>query len=394
MCRTSRISLRTRQPDLDGIPRRMDVDVLELDCCICGGCMFLVSSDWTDCRLVVASQQLDRRIGAAMVQQRTAGPLIDPARGLPRKQPLRDAEPSLGDRVLLYRHVETLERVLQREKTMEVRHIACSPGSTWLAAGGEIHGWGVLGDSFVPECLEEFRDDAGEHRAVVDALPYKRTHLWPITDSARLAQPVPFRRLRGPTTWVGFCPVASRVQDRAYRGGLANVGQSCFINAALQGLYSSSVWRQTLKLEGNDVASELWQVWREMTAVAVTKPEPILRRWYHGVQEDSFEFLCGVADAAGLTDSTQGVEQFYLRCAGCRQAFRHGACTAMSEMQMELPSGVEDLQGVVENYFSPSLAPENVKYRDRRWQCPHCESTALPSREHMLNGRQVFYWLC
>ena len=174
------------------------------------------------------------------------GPLIDPARGLPRKQPLRGAEPALGDRVLLYRDVATLQRVLQKDKTMEVRHIACSPGSTWLAAGGEIFGWGVVGESFVPRCLEEFRDYEGEHRVVAEALPYQQTHLWPITDAERLAQPVPFRRLRGPTTWVGFCPVDNKVQDAPRRSGLTNVGQSCFINAALQGLYSSRLWRHML----------------------------------------------------------------------------------------------------------------------------------------------------
>ena len=87
-----------------------------------------------------------------------------------------------GDRVLLYRDVEIRERVLQREKTMEVHHIACSPGSTWLATGGDIHGWDVLGDSFVLGCLEEFQNYASEHREVVDALLYKQTHLRPITD--------------------------------------------------------------------------------------------------------------------------------------------------------------------------------------------------------------------
>ena len=309
------------------------------------------------------------------------GPLIDPARGLPRKQPLRGAEPALGDRILLYRDVATLQRVLQKDKTMEVRHIACSPGSTWLAAGGEIFGWGVVGESFVPRCLEEFRDYEGEHRVVAEALPYQQTHLWPITDAERLAQPVPFRRLRGPTTWVGFCPVDNKVQDAPRRSGLTNVGQSCFINAALQGLYSSRLWRHMLTEVGNEVARDLWHVWRGMMAAAVTRPEPILERWYHGVQEDSFQFLRGVAEDAGLTALTHGLEQFYLRCADCKAAFPHGPATAMSEMQMHLPTDAQDLQGVVDNYFSSMPAPENVKYCDREWQCPHCKSMALPARE-------------
>ena len=100
-------------------------------------------------------------------------------------------------------------------------------------------------------------------------------------------------RLRGPTTWVGFCPVDNKVQDAPRRSGLTNVGQSCFINAALQGLYSSRLWRHMLTEVGNEVARDLWHVWRGMMAAAVTRPEPILERWYHGVQEDSFQFLRG-----------------------------------------------------------------------------------------------------
>ena len=314
-------------------------------------------------------------------EQEQGQPLIDAAKALPRKHPIGDTDPSPGERILLFQKREILQQVLRKEKTMEVRHLACTPGGAWLGVDGWVHAWGRFGQSFVAGSLEEFRDYQGEHGVAVDALPYRQTHLWPLIELRRLPEPVQFKRIPGPTTWVGFCPPDDAVECGAQRGGLVNAGNSCFINAALQALYTVTPWRRMLRRLDGEVAVDLLALLHRLQCSSIVNPETILQKWYHGEQEDSLEFLHAVSEQAGLTAQTAGVEQFQLRCQDCGGTFAQGSATAMSEMQMELPGGVSDMQGVVDNYFRSTLAPEDVKYCDRAWQCPSCESCRLPLRQ-------------
>ena len=299
---------------------------------------------------------------------------------LPKKHPPRHGAPSVGDRILLFQDVETLQQVLRREKTMEVRHLPCAPGGAWLGVQGQIHAWGNFGASFAVNNVEELRDYEGEHRVAVERLPYKQTHLWPLTEMQPLTRPVAFRRVPGPTTWVGFSPVEEAPED-VQHGGLVNVGNSCFINAALQALYSVTTWRRMLRQSQNAVAADLLLLWHRLRASAAVKPETVLERWYHGAQEDSAEFFRVVSEQAGLIAGTAGLEQYELRCRDCGEACLQGAATFMSDLQMQLPTGVRDLQGVVDRYFRAAVAPDGLEYQGSAWQCPACQSNRLPWRK-------------
>ena len=165
------------------------------------------------------------------------------------------------------------------------------------------------------------------------------------------------------------------------RGGLVNVGSSCFMNAALQATFSVAPWQKLLQQPANPAATELAATWQLLERGQTLKPVTLLEQWYHNVQEDSAEFFRRLTDSAGLTTSTAGSEQLVLRCQDCDHEVPQGQATAFADMQVEFVSGSRTLQDLADNDLRPVPAPEDLQLNGSRWRCPCCQTIRLPKRQ-------------
>ena len=166
-------------------------------------------------------------------------------------------EPQVNDRGLVLQK-QWLDLILQRKKTLDLRDKSAQLGTIWLTHQSDIYA-----SARVTRCEElsvaEFRRLRDQHCVQSPDPPYKRTYgLW-LEDVRPLPDPKPFVKLPGQVNWARLRFQSKDVagKDAGSRecassrsnlpGGLCNVGNTCFVNAALQCLFNAPALLQVLE---------------------------------------------------------------------------------------------------------------------------------------------------
>ena len=105
-------------------------------------------------------------------------------------------EPSEGDRILVFKE-EWLQKVLSKQKTLEIRNKALQAGSWWLASKGQIHAQAVFGTPMQIDAAK-FKELKSQHLVDSDALPYKKKN-WaiPLLNVKHLKPAIPYDHPKG-----------------------------------------------------------------------------------------------------------------------------------------------------------------------------------------------------
>ena len=113
--------------------------------------------------------------------------------------------PRVGERILILRK-EWLERILEGEKTIEIRGTRLREGDVWLGNKGVVSGKARLGPAVLIDTEQEWSALRLQHLVENTALPYKTTWGLPLQSVARLPEGVPFLHRRGAIGIVKFRP--------------------------------------------------------------------------------------------------------------------------------------------------------------------------------------------
>ena len=102
-------------------------------------------------------------------------------------------EPKVGDRIMVVR-LPWLDKILDGDKTMELRSRRYRAGYAWLGMGGHIYGRVKIAEA-VELTAEEFRARVAEHCWPAEKeLPYKKIWGLMLVEVQRLAEPIPYWR--------------------------------------------------------------------------------------------------------------------------------------------------------------------------------------------------------
>ena len=109
-------------------------------------------------------------------------------------------EPKIGDRIMVVRQ-PWLNKILDGDKTMELRSRRYRAGSAWLGMGGHIYGRIKIAEA-VAMTTEEFRARAAEHAWPAEKEPPYKT-MWGLllVDVQQLPDLMPYWRPRCAIGW-------------------------------------------------------------------------------------------------------------------------------------------------------------------------------------------------
>jgi hypothetical protein len=113
--------------------------------------------------------------------------------------------PSIGDRILVLRE-EWMERIMNGEKTLEVRPMRLREGDIWLGCRSCIFGKARLGPAIAIDNEKKWAALRPMHFVASDTLPYKKTYGLPIKEITRLCTGIPYVHRRGAIGIVKFRP--------------------------------------------------------------------------------------------------------------------------------------------------------------------------------------------
>ena len=106
------------------------------------------------------------------------------------------SSPKNGDRILILKE-HWLKPVLLKEKKMEIRGRAYSPGKYWLGCKGQLHGKVVLQTAFKIEDEESWAKHREDHLVQSEKLPYKKTWALRVLAVSALSSPLPYQHPNG-----------------------------------------------------------------------------------------------------------------------------------------------------------------------------------------------------
>lgn len=109
--------------------------------------------------------------------------------------------------------LEWFQRILNGEKTVELRRQPAKRGTVWLVRGHQVYC-----RAKITRCeqigLVEFQKLRGQHRVDVEALPYKRSHALWLSNVETLPQPVVFVKRWGCIGWACIWYTQKRAMDK------------------------------------------------------------------------------------------------------------------------------------------------------------------------------------
>ena len=113
--------------------------------------------------------------------------------------------PGIGDSIMILRR-EWLDRILQGDKTMELRHQNRKPGMKFLGCGKFIHGVCSTMPGERITSMERFQELLPRHGLASRSLPYVNTWALPLEKVQRVEPPIPYVHHQGAQGWVAFEP--------------------------------------------------------------------------------------------------------------------------------------------------------------------------------------------
>ena len=127
-------------------------------------------------------------------------------RGADRRAMPDKAPPTLGDRILLFKH-ENLALLLRGQKVFDARKVNYRPGRYLLGCNGRIYAVATLHRAMAVESQRTWDRLRSQHRSVEKTLPYNpKTFLFRVIVRRELAEPLAFRHPHGAVNVVVFRP--------------------------------------------------------------------------------------------------------------------------------------------------------------------------------------------